>query len=119
MIYSEHFFFICKVPLSAEGPQHVEVIDQAESTEQFPALFTKFEELRSHAFNKDGLYSVIRADDIFVLIRTNNKKGAKELAFEESRSNLITNLQHRVMQGKDKNAKAILRDVHEIDTDFS
>lgn len=119
MIYTDNFFFVCRIPLSAEGPQDVEVIQQAESTEQFPELFTKYEELRSHAFNKDQLYSVVRADEIFALVRTTNKKKAQEQAFEDSRANLITNLQHRVMQGNDKNAKAILRDVHEIDTDFS
>lgn len=119
MIYTENFFFICRVPLSAEGPQDVEVVDQAQSTEEFPELFKRYEELRSHAFNKDGLYSVVRADEIFALIRTNNAKQAKELAFEESRDNLVTNLQHRVMQDRDENARAILRDVHEIDTGFS
>lgn len=119
MIYTENHFYVCRVPLSAEGPHDVEIMDQAETTEDFPRVFSKFEELRSHAFNKDKLYSVIRADELFVLIRTAGNKMAKELAFEESRANLITNLQHRVMQSKDENAKAILRDVHEIDTNFS
>jgi len=119
MIYTENHFYVCRVPLSAEGPQDVEVIDQAEKTEDFPRIFSKYEELRSHAFNKDHLYSVIRADEIFVLIRTAGTKMAKELSFEESRANLVTNLQHRVMQSKDENARAILRDVHEIDTNFS
>lgn len=119
MIYTDNFFFVCRVPLSAEGQQDVEVVDQAESTEDFPRIFKLFEELRSHAFNKDQLYSVVRADEIIVLLRTTNKKAAKELAFEEARPNLITNLQHRVMQSKDENARAILRNVHEIDTSFS
>jgi hypothetical protein len=119
MIYTDNFFFICRIPLSAEGPQDVEVIDQADSTEDFPRLFARFEECRSHAFNKDNLYSVVRADEIFVLIRTNNKKSAQIKAFEESRANLVTNLEHRVMQNSDENAKAILRNVHEVDTAFS
>lgn len=119
MQYTDNFFFICRVPLSAEGPSDVEVVDKAENTEDFPRIFTLFESLRSHAFNKDQLYSVVRADEIIVLIRTTNNKMAKELAFEESRANLITNLQHRVMQNKDENARAILRKVHEIDTNFS
>jgi hypothetical protein len=119
MIYTENNFYVCRVPLSAEGPQDVEVIDQAETTEDFPRIFSKFEELRSHAFNKDKLYSVVRADELFVLLRTAGNKLAKEVAFEESRANLITNLQHRVMQSKDENARAILRDVHEIDTQFT
>ncbi len=119
MNYTENHFYICRIPLSAEGPQDVEIVDSIESTENFPALFQKYEELRSHAFNKDQLYSVVRADELFVLIRTAGAKLAKELAFEESRSNLITNLQHRVMQSRDDNARAILRDVHEIDTSFN
>ena len=119
MNYTENHFYICKVPLSAEGAQDVQVVDEIETTEDFPRLFSKFEELRSHAFNKDGLYSVIRADDLFILLRTNGLKQAKELAFEESKANLVTNLQHRVMQWKDDNARAILRDVHDIDTNFS
>ncbi|MCC5925842.1 MAG: hypothetical protein JJU41_04705 [Bacteroidetes bacterium] len=119
MQYTDNFFFICRVPLSAEGPADVEVMDRAENTEDFPRVFSKFEELRSHAFNKDRLYSVVRADEIFILLRTTNNKAAKELAFEESRANLVTNLQHRVMQNKDENARAILRKVHEIDTNFS
>ncbi|MCH8495366.1 MAG: hypothetical protein LAT57_07005 [Balneolales bacterium] len=119
MIYTDNFFFICRVPLSAEGSQDVEVLDRSEGTEDFPRVFTKFEELRSHAFNKDGLYSVIRADEIFILLRTTNKKEAQILAFENSRANLITNLQHRVMQANDENAKSILRNVHQIDTNFS
>jgi hypothetical protein len=119
MQYTDNFFFICRIPLSAEGTQDVEVMDKADSTEDFPRVFKRYEELRSHAFNEDGLYSVVRADEIFALIRTTNKKAAQELAFEEARANLITNLQHRVMQLNDKNARAILRDVHGIDTDFS
>lgn len=119
MIYTDNFFFICRIPLSAEGPQDVEVVDQSDTTEDFPRLFTRFEEFRSHAFNKDHLYSVIRADEIFSLLRTTNKKAAQVKAFEEARANLITNLEHRVMQLGDENARAILRDVHEVDTAFS
>lgn len=116
MIYSEKTFYLCRVPLSAEGPQSVEVMTKAENIEDFPRVFSEFEEARKHAFNKDGLFSIIRADEIFTVIRTTTPKSAKEIAFEESRANLITNLQHRVMQGKDKNAVSILKDVHEIDT---
>lgn len=119
MNYTENHFYICRIPLSAEGPQDVEIVDEIETTEDFPRLFQKFEELRSHAFNKDNLYSVVRADELFTLIRTSGVKQAKEVAFEEARANLITNLQHRVMQTRDENARAILRDVHEVDTNFS
>jgi hypothetical protein len=115
MIYTDKFYFICRVPLSAEGPEDVEVITKADSTEDFPRIFKEYEELRSHAFNKDGLYSVIRADEIYVLVRSTNPKEAKNLAFEDSRSGLITNLEHRVMQNKDREAQAILKNVHEVE----
>jgi hypothetical protein len=115
MLYSDKFYFICRVPLSAEGPEDVEVITKAETMEDFPRVFVQYEELRSHAFNKDGLFSVVRADEIYALVRTNNPKEAKILAFEDSRSNLITNLEHRVMQNKDKEARAILKNVHEVE----
>lgn len=115
MLYSDKFYFICRVPLSAEGPEDVEVITKAENTEDFPRVFKQFEELRSHAFNKDGLFSVVRADELYILVRTTIPKEAKILAFEDSRSNLITNLEHRVMQNKDKEAQAILKSVHEVD----
>ena len=118
MIYTEKFFFLCRVPLSATGPSDVEVLQKAETTEQFPEIFKEFEDKRSHAFNDDGLYSIIRADEIFQLVRTSNPKMAKELAFDESRANLITNLEHRVMQNKDNNAKQILKTVHEVELDL-
>lgn len=118
MIYTDKFFFLCRVPLSAKGSSDVEVLQKADSTTAFPDLFSLYEEKRSHAFNDDDLYSIVRADEIFQLVRTTNAKSAKEIAFEESRANLITNLEHRVMQSKDENAKQILKTVHEIELDF-
>lgn len=114
MIYKQNYFYLCKTPLSAEGFEDVEIITRAESSEDFPRVFKKYEELRSHAFNKDQLYSIVRADDIFDLIRTGTEKEACEEAFEKARPEIITNLQHRVMQDKDKDAKAILKEVHGV-----
>lgn len=116
MNYTQNFFYLCKTPLSAEGPADVEIITRADNNEDFPRVFKEFEELRSHAFNKDNIYSVVRADDIFELIRTNNDKEAKEEAYEKAQPEIITNLQHRVMQGKDANAKAILKEVYDIES---
>lgn len=116
MIYKQKYYYLCKTPLSAEGPRDVEVIDRADDSYQFSALFKKYEELRSHAFNNDQLYSIVRADDIFDLVRTGTEKEAKELAFENAEPEIITNLQHRVMQKGDENARAILREVHQIET---
>jgi hypothetical protein len=115
MIYKQKFYYICKTPLSAEGPSDVDVIERADNTTQFPELFKKFEEFRSHAFNKDNLYSIVRADDIFELLRTGTEKEAKELAYERAEPEIITNLQHRVMQKNDENARAILKEVHELE----
>jgi len=115
MIYKQKFYYICKTPLSAEGPSDVEVIERADDTVQFPDLFKKFEDLRSHAFNEDNLYSIVRADDIYELLRTGTEKEAQELAFERAEPEIITNLQHRVMQKNDENARAILKEVHELD----
>lgn len=115
MQYQNNFFYLCKTPLSAEGPEDVEIITRAEDSEDFPRVFSKYEELRSHAFNKDKIYSVVRADDIYDLIRTNTEKAAKEEAYEKAQAEIITNLQHRVMQGKDPNAKSILKEVHGIE----
>lgn len=115
MIYKQKFYYICKTPLSAESPDDVEVIDRADDSNQFPELFKKYEELRSHAFNEDKLYSIVRADDIYDLVRTGTEDDAKELAFERAEQEIITNLQHRVMQKNDKNAKAILKEVHQLD----
>ncbi|MBD3616951.1 MAG: hypothetical protein HUJ22_10300 [Gracilimonas sp.] len=114
MQYQQNFFYLCKTPLSAEGPEHVEIITRAEDSEDFPRVFSEFEELRSHAFNDDKIYSVVRADDIYELIRTNTEESAKEMAYEKAEPEIITNLQHRVMQGKDANAKAILKEVYDI-----
>jgi Mg/Co/Ni transporter MgtE len=116
MQYTQKFYFLCKTPLSAEGPQDVEIINKTANNSEFPDLFREYEELRSHAFNEDKLYSIVRADDIYDLIRTSNEKNAKEEAFEKAEPELITNLQHRVMQEKDKNAEGILREVHGIET---
>lgn len=118
-MYTEKFFYLCRVPLSAAGPADVDILGTAETTDQFPDLFRQYEELRAHAFNKDGLYSVVRADDLYCVVRTNGKDAAKTQAFEDSKPNLVTNLQHRVMQQNDQNAKSILSKVHEIDTAFS
>jgi predicted RNA-binding protein (virulence factor B family) len=115
MKYKHKFFYLCKTPLSAEGPEDVEIIDRAEHNDEFPELFKEYEELRSHAFNEDKLYSIIRADDIYLLLRTGTEKEAREKAFEESRQEIITNLQHRVMQKGDDDAKAILKEVHDVE----
>ncbi len=116
MIYKQKFYYLCKTPLSAEGPSDVEVIDRADDSDQFPELFKKFEKFRSHAFNEDNLYSIVRADDIYELVRTGTDKEAKEEAYEKAVQEIITNLQHRVMQKNDKNAQAILKEVHDIET---
>lgn len=115
MIYKQKFYYLCKTPLSAEGAQDVEVVDRADDSNQFPELFAHFEQLRSHAFNEDNLYSIVRADDIYDLVRVGTEKEAKEMAFERAEPEIVTNLQHRVMQKNDKNAKAILKEVHQID----
>lgn len=115
MIYKQKFFYLCKTPLSAEGPQDVEIVDRADNSNEFPELFKKYEDLRSHAFNEDNLYSIVRADDIYDLIRTGTEKEAKEIAFEQAEPEIVTNLQHRVMQKNDKDAKAILKEVHQVE----
>ena len=56
MIYKQKYYYICKTPLSAEGPEDVEVVDRADNSNEFPELFKKFEDLRSHAFN-DAVYA--------------------------------------------------------------
>ncbi|MDI6400480.1 hypothetical protein QLX67_00600 [Balneolaceae bacterium ANBcel3] len=119
MLYQQKYFYLCHIPLSAEGMDDVVIVDKAEKSTDFPALYQKYEELRSHACNDDGLYSVIRADDIYVIIRTTSDKRAKENAFEESRASLVTNLEHRVMQNKDQNAQQILRNVHDVELTLS
>jgi len=116
MIYKQKYYFLCKTPLSAEGPSDVQVIEKAARNEDFPELFKKYEELRSHAFNEDNLYSIVRADDIYDLIRTTSESQAKEEAFEKAEPEIVTNLQHRVMQQKDEHAREILRDVHGVES---
>lgn len=115
MLYQDKYFYLCHIPLSAEGSNDVEIVDKAGDSHAFSELFKKYEELRSHAFNEDGLYSVIRADRIYVLLRTTTPDQAKIEAFDEARPGLITNLEHRVMQDKDQNAVQILRNVHDVD----
>ncbi|MEQ9265686.1 MAG: hypothetical protein RLN81_10725 [Balneolaceae bacterium] len=115
MNYTQNYFFLCKTPLSSEGPSDVEIITRTENNEDFPRVFKEFEDLRSHAFNKDNIYSVVRADDIYELIRTNTEQMAKQEAYEKAQPEIVTNLQHRVMQGKDANAKAILKEVYDIE----
>ena len=114
-MYKQNYFYLCKIPLSAEGPGDVEIITRVEDSEDFPRVFKKYEELRSHAFNEDKLYSIVRADDIYDLIRTGTKEEAKEEAFEKAQQEIVTNLQHRVIQEKDKDAEAILKEVHGIE----
>ncbi len=114
MIFKQKFYYLTKTPLSAEGPKDVEVIGRADDSNEFPELFKRYEELRSHAFNNDKLYSIVRADDIYDLVRTGTEKEAKELAYENAEPDIITNLQHRVMQLGDKNAEAILKEIHQI-----
>lgn len=116
MIYKQKFYYLCKIPLSAEGPKDVEIVDRADDSAQFPELFKKFEELRSHAFNSDKLYSVVRADDIYELVRIGTVEEAKEEAYERVQPDIVTNLQHRVMQKNDKDAQAILKEVHDIES---
>ncbi len=116
MNYQQNYFFLCKTPLSAEGAEDVEVITKAEDSTDFPRVFKEYESLRSHAFNKDNIYSVVRADDIYDLIRTSSEKEAKEEAYERATPEIITNLQHRAMQGKDANAKAILKEVYDLES---
>lgn len=115
MIYKQKFYYLTKTPLSAEGPEDVEVIDRADDSNQFPDLFKKYEDLRSHAFNEDKLYSIVRADDIYDLVRTGTEEEAKEMAFDNAESDIITNLQHRAAQKGDKDAAAILKEVHQIE----
>ena len=113
--FQEKFFFLCQVPLSAEGPEDVTIITQAVDSVDFPRVFKEYEDRRTHALNKDGLYSIIRADEINLIVRTTNVAAAKVLAFEEATAELITNLQHRVMQDKDKNAQSILKSVYGVE----
>lgn len=116
MIYKQKFFYLCKTPLSAESPSDVDIVDRADDSEQFPALFKLYEEKRSHAFNDDDLYSIVRADDIYDLIRTGTREEAREMAFEKAREEIVTNLQHRVMQDNDADAKGILKEVHGVES---
>lgn len=117
MLYKENYFHLCKVPLDAQSEKDVEVIKRADNNEEFPSLFSEYEELRSEAFNDDGIYSIVRARDIYLLIRTNTKKQAKIDAYEEAESDIITNLKHRVVQEDDEKAKEILKNAHELELD--
>lgn len=117
MIYKQKYFYLCKIPLSAEGPTDVEIVTRAEDNKDFPRVFKKYEELRSHAFNEDDLYSIVRADDIYDLIRTGTEEEAREEAYEKAETEIVTNLRHRVIHNSDENARAILEEVHEINVD--
>ena len=114
MQYQQHSFYLCKTPLHATGENDVEILDTAADSESFPHLFKQFESLRSHAFNADQLYSITRAEDIFDLIRAPGERQAKEAAWEKAKPEIVTNLQHRIMQKGDKKAEAILRDIHDV-----
>ncbi|MGM0587919.1 MAG: hypothetical protein ACQETE_05875 [Bacteroidota bacterium] len=115
MLYKEKFFYLCRIPLSAKGPEDVEIVTKAENNDDFPRVFKQYEELRSPAFNDEELYSIVRADDIIVLIRNTTPDAVKEQAWEEAEANLITNLQHKVMHEDDQEAAAILKEVHDIE----
>jgi hypothetical protein len=113
--YQDKYFYLCQIPLSSEGASDVTVVTHAVDSEDFPRVFKEYEERRKHALNKDGIYSVIRADEINLIVRTTSKDAAKALAFEEATPDLITNLQHRAMQGNDRNAQSILKSVFGMD----
>jgi hypothetical protein len=115
MLYKEKYFYLCRIPLSAKGPEDVEIVTKAENNDDFPRVFKEYEELRSPAFNDEDLYSIVRADEIIVLLRNTTPNEVKEQAWEEAESNLITNLQHKVMHEDDQEAAAILKEVHEIE----
>lgn len=117
MQYVDKYFYLCEIPLSAEDASDVVILTRAESNDDFPRIFLQYEGLRKHAANSEGLYSVVRADVLHTIVRTSTPDSAKEMAFEEARANLVTNLQHRFMQNNDKNARDLLRKVHNIDMD--
>jgi tRNA/tmRNA/rRNA uracil-C5-methylase (TrmA/RlmC/RlmD family) len=116
MLYANKKFHLCRIPLKAKGPQDVKILRRSEHIEEFPELFKEFEEHRSHAFTEDGLFSIVRAEELFNIVRTDTDESAREMAFEDARANLITNLQHKVMQEKDAEAVKILRKIHDVDT---
>lgn len=118
MLFQDQSFYLCRIPLDAKSSDDVEVIRKAKHTDNFTELFADYEERRSHAFNDDNLYGAVRADEIFSIIRTQGDDEAKKKAFEEAKSDIITNLEHRVMQKNDKNAKKILREVHGVEESF-
>ena len=117
MLYKENYFHLCKVPLDAQSEKDVEVLKRADKNEEFPSLFSDYEELRSEAFNEDGIYSIVRAKEIYLLIRTNTRKQAQIDAYEEAESEIITTLKHRVVQEDDESAKKILKNAHDIEID--
>ncbi len=118
MLYQDQSFYLCRIPLDAASADDVEVLKKARHTDNFTELFNEFEEKRSHAFNEDGLYGVVRAEEIFTIVRTQGDDNARQKAFDEAKSSLITNLEHRVMQNKDSKAKKILREVHGVEDNF-
>ena len=117
-VFQEKYFYLCQIPLSSEGPSDVTIITHAVDSVDFPRVFGEYEERRKHALNEDGVYSIIRADELNLIVRTTTKDASKALAFEEATPDLITNLQHRVMQSKDKNAQSILKSVFGIEVNM-
>ncbi len=113
-MYQQHYFFLCKTPLNSESDKDVEIVTKTADSDTFPEVFKQYEELRSHAFNEDKLYSVVRADDIYDLVRAVDERAAKEIAWEKAKPEIITNLQHKFMQTGDKQAEKILKEVHDI-----
>lgn len=100
MNFQQNYFFLCKTPLSAEGAEDVEVLTRAEDSTDFSRVFKEYEEKRSHAFNSDNIYSVVRADDIYDLIRMpNEKKLKKKLTKELLLRSLLT---FSIVQCKEK-----------------
>lgn len=118
MLFQDQSFYLCRVPLDAKSADDVEILKKAKHNENFTDLFKEYEERRSHAFNEDNLYGSVRAEEIFTIIRTQGDDEARKKAFEDAKSDIITNLEHRVMQKKDKNAKKILREVHGVEDEL-
>lgn len=115
MNFQQNYFYLCKTPLSAESAGDVEIITKAEDSKDFSRVFVQYEELRSHAFNSDNIYSVVRADTIYELVRSPSDKDARKDAYEKATPEIITNLQHRVVQNNDAEAEAILKEVYGIE----
>ncbi len=39
MLYAENYFYLCQIPLSAEGPEDVTILRKEDTTESFPEMF--------------------------------------------------------------------------------